>query len=140
MSIVMFNASSPDQPTGTVDRLMAETLSLAEDAKAYLINRPKRSASASPLPILHETAEISRVTTRVSHCMAWLLARKAVNAGEMSESESRSDAWRLGDHDVCEATGDADAALGPVLQNLSDRSLALYERIARLDQDLATRH
>lgn len=140
MSVVMLNSPTPGQPAGTIDRLMTETLSLAEDAKAYLLNRPKKRPDAAPLPILAETAELSRVTARVGQCMAWLLARKAVGAGELSETESRADEWRLSDKHICEVIADHGVPLSPVLQQLSDRSLALYERISRLDQDLETRH
>lgn len=140
MSVVMFNGSSPEQPASMIDRLMAETLTLAEDAKSYIENRPKRRADAAPLPVLAETTEISRVTTRVSHCMAWLLARKAVNAGEIGEQQARGEEWRLTDHDVCEHTPDHGVPLPSPLQHLSDRSLALFERIARLDRQLDTQH
>ena len=136
MSVVMFDSPSPGQPAGMTERLMAETIALAEDARAYLLNRPAKPADAAPLPILVETAEISRVTTRISHCMAWLLGRQAVTAGEITVQEARDEKWRLAVHDVCTAIPDNGVALTPVLQHLSDRSLALFERIARLDQQL----
>ena len=139
MSVVPFRSPATSAGVVAFDRLMAEAIALAEDARVYLINKPKPRVDG-PTGIvgsLAESAEIGRVTSRVGYCVAWLLARQAVSAGEIGEEEGRSPQWRLTGDEVCGA-GDDDLSqsLSPVLRRLAERSLNLYQRIERLDRQL----
>jgi regulator of CtrA degradation len=66
--------------------------------------------------------------------MAWLLAQKAVQAGEISPVAAAA-AYRLSEDDMCLLEGGAEttAALPEGLRDLLERSRALYVRVTRLD-------
>jgi regulator of CtrA degradation len=87
------------------------------------------------------TCEAMRLTTRLAQVMAWLLAQRAVDAGEMTVEQSRAPEYRLSAHDICliDST-DRARALSPKLGDLMARSLELFERIARLDAELDRVH
>lgn len=136
-NVITFSA---DRPGSTLDRLMNEATNLAQDARDYLT----RSQPAAPVRAkdpqaavrrLEESVELGRITTRVSMATAWILARKAVNAGELSVAEGNEDKWRLGKSEACTPT-DATEYWPQALDALSKRSINLYARIERLDQDL----
>jgi regulator of CtrA degradation len=82
---------------------------------------------------LQISCEAMRVTARLSHVMAWLLAQKAVQAGEISPVAAAA-AYRLSEDDVCLLEGaDVSMALPEGLRDLLDKSRALYVRVTRLD-------
>ena len=67
--------------------------------------------------------------------MAWLLAQKAVHAGEISVAEAAGERYRLSGAAVCFAElGERAAALPMRLVELLDQSRRLYVRVARLDE------
>ena len=81
-------------------------------------------------------SEMSRITIRLSCVMAWLMARKAVFAGKLSEAEANKK-YRLDCRDVCLIQHiQAEAILPEKVNDLLDKSYELYQRVARLD-DLA---
>lgn len=114
--------------------LFDETLRLLEEARDYLqANRERR---LSIIAACNYAVEATRLTARLTEMMAWLLARRAVANGEISEEIGRT-AFRLQWQGVCavdrsEAMPSALDDLVPLLQ----RSLRLYQRIARLDSSL----
>src|SRR3546814_8030342 len=76
-----------------------------------------------------------RLTSRLVQVMAWLLVQKAVHAGEIDDSEAGDPKRRLGGHDVCAEPGPWDVSNLPKgLRGLLNRSLARYNRVARLDE------
>lgn len=78
--------------------------------------------------------ESMRLTARLIQVMAWLLAQKAVQAGEISLSTA-ADVYGLSGRDVCLAHDEsANAALPATLRNLLERSYRLYVRVSRLDE------
>ncbi|MBM3554094.1 MAG: DUF1465 family protein [Alphaproteobacteria bacterium] len=110
-----------------------ETLALLEEAR-YQARRGLSANRPSDRSIdISEVSDSLRVTARLSHVMAWVLARRAVEAGEISEDAGRAEQYRLDGRDVCfrESDDDPDRPLG--LRRLLEQSLALYTRIARLD-------
>jgi len=110
--------------------LLFATRDYVEDARAFSWSNPT-------LALLH-SAETLRVTTRLTHIMAWLLVQRAVHAGELTSEEARADAMRLDGREVClEAGAETSAALPERLRGLLERSRRLYQRIARLDQMVA---
>jgi regulator of CtrA degradation len=67
--------------------------------------------------------------------MAWLLAQRAVHAGELARDEALADPQPLAALEICMDDGEAEAqALPPRLVKLLDRSHHLYVRVARLDE------
>jgi regulator of CtrA degradation len=74
-----------------------------------------------------------RVTARLSHIMAWLLAQKAVQAGEIT-ARAAAETYRLSEDDIClleTETGFDELPVG--LRDLLHKSRALYVRVTRLD-------
>ena len=92
-----------------------------------------RPATLAPL---HEAAELSRVSARLGYCTAWLLTRRAVQAGELSREEAVEPRWRLEGQEVCTRPPLDAGQLPERLLALSERSLAVYRRVERLDRQL----
>lgn len=119
-----------------------ETLSLLFDAHHYFQSRgAEEQARIDPTKRVHYASEMSRVTLRLTSVMAWLMVRRAVYAGRIEETDA-CDQYRLDGRDTC-MTDHAEiiAAMPHYLAYLSERSLNLYERIQRLDEEAyGTRH
>lgn len=118
-----------------LDALYAEALSLAEAAHAYIATAPV-SPSRDPLHQLVDSCEATRLVSRVGFCLAWLLARRAVQSGEVPAVDALDGSWRLGGREVCLAELPCPASLPPALARLLERSASLYRRIDRLDRQL----
>ena len=72
--------------------------------------------------------------------MAWLLARRAVHAGEMTPEQGADDRFALSGGAVCsEAPVPENEALPDGLRGLLDRSHSLYHRVMRLDAQVRRR-
>ena len=85
--------------------------------------------------------EAMRLTTRLAQVMAWLLAQRAVDAGEMTAAQARAPKYRLAAHEICLIDSTERArALSPKLGELMARSLELFERVARLDAEFDRVH
>ena len=94
---------------------------------------PERSAGAAPAldGDVEVTCEALRTTTRVMHCLAWLLNHRAWFAGQITAAQLRSHG-RLVDH--FPASDPAVVARLPRdLADLVEQSERLYRRIDRLD-------
>lgn len=115
----------------TLDETMA-LLVRARDYMSYAV--PSSQPGLLPAERLQISCEAMRVTARLSHVMAWLLAQKAVQAGEISPTAAAS-AYSLSDDDMCLLEGGAEtaAALPEGLRDLLEKSRALYVRVTRLD-------
>lgn len=119
-----------------VDALYVEAMLLADEARSYfdLNGRDERDA----LPPLHRvgfSCESLRVTTRLMHVIAWLLTRRAVDAGEISEMQASAPERRLGrsqGHDP-----ETVAALPETARQIIDATSDLYARVARMDREMA---
>jgi regulator of CtrA degradation len=115
-----------------VDSLYVEAMVLADEARAYF-DRPG-SAERDGLPPLLRVSfscESLKITTRLMHIVAWLLTRRAIEAGEIPAGAARDHARRLGRAD------DSDPALYRGLPEparlLIETSRELYRRVQRLD-------
>ncbi len=123
--------------TSTVyfDRTYRETMTLLVETRDYM--RFREPADRGALPDDHRLAvncEALRLTSRLTHIMAWLLIQKAVHAGEISPAEAAAEDHRLAGQAVCRARGTAGGiALPPALEALLERSYRLYARVERLD-------
>lgn len=124
--------------TSTVffERTYGEVFDLLVEARDYIAcsqhdDRRHVTAGGQVRMIL----ETTRLTARLTHVMAWLLARKAVHAGEITPAEAahppyvlEREAHLAGDDDP------PDEILPPALESLMERSRRLYVRVARLDE------
>ena len=115
-----------------VASLYTEAMLLADEARSYfdMSGRADRD-SLDPIDRVGFSCEALKVTTRLMHVIAWLLTQRAVEAGELSRSQARSPARRLG------VAADSDETL---LARLPEPAVALihasrdlYARVKRLD-------
>lgn len=112
-----------------------ETLALLVTARDYLSYAvPAERPGVEPTQRLRVNCEALRVTARLSHVMAWLLAQKAVHAGEIT-AQAAADKYRLAADDVSLLEADrVPPELPEALQDLLEKSRALYVRVTRLDE------
>lgn len=113
-----------------------ETMSLLLASRDYLASaQPAEAIGLRPIDRLRVNCEAMRLTTRLTQIMAWLLAQRAVFAGEMGRLEAASEEFRLAADTVCMADSDAAASVLPTrLLELLEESRRLYIRVARLDE------
>jgi regulator of CtrA degradation len=124
-------------PTTTFfGRTYDETLDLVRRTRDYLLLFGERDCAALDMvAILAYSAETSRITTRLTHLMAWLLLQRAVHEGELTVEEARREAPELARIKVCIDRACVDAERLPErLARLLDESDRLYRRIMRLDE------
>ncbi|HYE27546.1 MAG TPA: DUF1465 family protein [Allosphingosinicella sp.] len=116
-----------------IGSLYTEAMLLADEARSYfdMSGRSDRD-SLDPYDRVGFSCESLKVTTRLMHVIAWLLTQRAVESGELSRSQARRPARRLGD------APDSDEAL---LARLPESALGLihasrdlYARVKRLDE------
>lgn len=115
--------------TAPVDRLLAEALELAESTKLYL--EARTGAEEIPLSELVHVREVGRITARLGFVVAWLLACKADQAGELEGMAGRDELCSLGG-DQCCLDQPAVPEMPGRLQVLLERSASLYGRATRL--------
>lgn len=119
---------------GTYD----EAFDLLVEARNYVRNDVAafKYADNPPDPVTM-TQETLRLTSRLTQVMAWLMAQRAVQEGEIGEEEFVKDKYRLEGQQVClkRAIDEmAEEDLPEGLNDLMDRSYSLYSRIMRLDE------
>ena len=117
--------------------LFHEGMDLVKEAAAYLDGPGRIEAQALTRDgNLAYTKQSMLLTTRLMQMASWLLVHRAVGEGELSSEESVSRDNLV----VVEAPpanrNENEAELPPGLCDLSERSLALQERIARLDKTI----
>lgn len=128
------------QTPTTLRRTYQETLDLMVEARNYLAYKHARERSAVDRDArLKMSCEAFRVTSRLTQVMAWLMAQRAVQSGEMSREEACDD-FGLTAGDVClDDSLHADEELPDGLRSLMDRSYRLYVRVSRLDDQVRQR-
>ena len=117
--------------------LLEETLGIARETRD-LVSRPAPATGdpGSLLAELERAVETGRIATRVSACMAWLLARRAVGAGELTPEQAREREWRLLPLEGELWEEETPAAEAGELARLAARAERLYARVRRLDRSL----
>jgi len=119
-------------------RTYREGMSLVEEAATYLDGPGRDQAKDLPrTTALAYATESMRLTTRLMQVAAWLLVQKAVNEGDMSESEALAEKYELGGREIARSKriGGADT-LPDTLKDLIARSENIYRRIDRLDAQM----
>ena len=125
--------SSPDRLTPRlVDSLYTEALLLADEARSYFEDSGRLDrAGLDPLTRVGFSCESLKVTTRLMHVVAWLLTRRAIDAGEVV-SPPANEPRKLG------VASDSDPALvdrfPESARALIASSCDLYLRVKRLDE------
>lgn len=118
-----------------IDALYVEAMVLADDARAYFdqFSRDERDALGPMLRVAF-SCESLKVTTRLMHVIAWLLAHRSQLGGQSSGLALGGEVPRLAGHreaDIQSVAGLPEGALKRI-----DASLDLYARVARLDEDI----
>lgn len=117
-------AAAPQITAKLIDSCYTEAMLLADEARA-LFER-QRHVALSPLTGLAFSCESLKATTRIMHCIAWLLHRKAVAAGEIPDCRAEP----LG---YAPATDTIQLALfAPDVQSVIAATDDLYFRLHRL--------
>lgn len=118
-----------------VDSLYTEAMVLADEARSYFdeIGKAERDG-LTPIERVAFSCESLKVTTRLMHVIAWLLTRKAVAAGEIPDEPSASAQRRLGPAAASDPA--AVERLPATAQNIVAASTDLYDRVARIDEDM----
>jgi len=112
--------------------LYTDAMLLADDTRAH-IEHPDEQGDGrlDPLGRVLLSCEQLRMTTRLMIVLAWLLAWRAIDAGEMDENaRPRLEAMPL--PDIAALAGFPDQA-----RALIDDGIALYRRAAFLDEAMA---
>ncbi|MGF1477508.1 MAG: DUF1465 family protein [Geminicoccaceae bacterium] len=122
----------PQLSIAVLDALLDEAVDLSKQTRSFLAQ--PRSRSGDPMAELLWVQETTRLSARLGHSVAWILARKACHSGEITVAALREDRWRLGGAPVCAASHDDDERIPEGLVILLQKSHALYQRLERLDQ------
>jgi regulator of CtrA degradation len=133
-------SNHPNPPSGSntvvpLPGIHEEALQLLVEAHNYFSrNAQKEMGRLSERERTMYLSEMSRVTIRLSCVMAWLLARRAVLEGQLTTAEAGAN-YRLECREVCMNQHiEAESILPGKLVDLLDRTLDLYQRVARLDK------
>ncbi|MCE2926863.1 MAG: DUF1465 family protein [Rickettsiales bacterium] len=114
-----------------------ETMKLLTEAHEYffLFGQDDQNRIEENLKTLY-SCEMSRITLRLSSVMAWIMIQRAVFSGKLQAQEA-ANRYGLDFRDICLVDN---RVLHGVLPSyvclLLDRSLELYERVMRLDDNI----
>jgi len=119
--------------------LFREGMNLVEEAAGYL-DGPGRAASKTlrrPAALAYAT-ESMRLTTRLMQIASWLLLRRAVNEGEITQAQAQSERHRV--RLTRQELSCDSVMLGELpaeFTDLAERSLRLQSRVMHLDRSFA---
>jgi len=125
--------------SGNFMSLFRDGMSLLEETADYLDGPGRRESRAlSRLGGLAYATESMKLTTRLMQMASWLLLQRAVNEGEMSNTQAQEEKGKVRlehpeDHE--RSTGFEELPDG--LKDLIDRSLRLQSRVRHLDLQLS---
>lgn len=129
--------SSPTYFRRTYD----ETMNLMVEARNYMAYVERRErVRAGAMTGLRMSCEAMRVTSRLTQVMAWLMMQRAVHEGEIEATQAFAEENRLSGGEVCwDDSFSGDDSLPNGLRSLLERSFSLYQRIARLEEQMVRR-
>jgi len=124
------------QASEQFDLIFKEGMSLVERTAAYLDGQGRRDSKGlkGHTTVLYAT-ESMRLTTRLLDLASWLLVRRALKEGEITESEARSKRQRIKLQSLGRPShikGFAELPSG--LRDLIEASFHLHDRIVQLDR------
>lgn len=118
-------------------RVFDETMQLLSDAHEYfhLFGDDDQQRIPIDLKSLY-SSEMSRITLRLSSIMAWVMVQRAVFTGKISPRDA-CQRYGLDFQDACMVDNRMlHGVLPSYVCYLLDRSLELYERVQRLDDQM----
>lgn len=124
------------QASEQFDRVFSEGMALVERSAAYLDGDGRRDSKGLPstVTVLYAT-ESMRLTTRLLEMASWLLVRRALKEGEITEEEAAKKRTRIKLQKLgrpSHTAGFDDLPEG--LRELVKASFALHDRIVQLDR------
>ncbi|KZB57328.1 hypothetical protein AUP42_07810 [Thalassospira lucentensis] len=122
-------------------RTYDEAFTLLVEARNYLsANRTASRRGLHNSVKMNQFIEEMRMTSRLIRAMAWLLAVRAVEEGEIDWEDAVDLDDLMVDLQIC-VRGDCDEATGfpPALLDLMERAHSLYMRTARMELQVAAR-
>ncbi|WP_164118739.1 DUF1465 family protein [Sphingorhabdus sp. Alg239-R122] len=116
-----------------VESLYVEAMVLADEARHYFEEEVKeRETGINAATRVAVSCESLRLTTRLMHCIAWLLNQKAYFAGELSYTQLRSQGRMLDNNNT--ADPDIVRQLPEKARQLVHASEFLFARIKRIER------
>jgi len=115
--------------------LFREGMALVEATAAYL-DGPGRSEAKSlarPAALAYAT-ESMRLTTRLMQVASWLLLQRAVNEGELTFDQAKTEKTKVKLSIWDPSHEESVASLPSRLQGLIDTTRSIHEQVLRLDQ------
>jgi len=125
--------------SGAFNDLFREGMALVEEAAGYLDGPGRAEARdlSRPAALAYAT-ESMRLTTRLMQVASWLLLQRAVNEGELTPIQARSERHRVKlIREELRCPPDLFEELPQKFRNLSRRSLRIQERVIHLDYSLS---
>ena len=116
--------------------LFREGMALVEETASYLDGDGRNeSRSLSRAATLSYSTESMRLTTRLMQIASWLLMQRAVNEGEMSPEQARSEKNKVRlDFQPPVMSGPLWSELPATLRSIIERTDRLHERIVHMDK------
>lgn len=131
----MIAPAHPRLTAKMIDSLYLEAMLLADEARSYFdIHGRADRDTLPPIDRVGFSCESLRVTTRLMHVIAWLLTRKAVAAGEISEAQAAAPERQLGRGQA--SAPDMLDGMPEYARQLIAATGELYARVARLDYEM----
>ena len=118
------------------DKVFKEGMSLVEETANYLDGPGRVDArTLDRHGAIAYATESMRLTTRLMQLASWLLLQRAIGAGELTEADASKENHRISLADIGKGHDLAGSENLPEdLMTLINRSLALHERIYKLDR------
>lgn len=115
-----------------VDSLYIEAMVMADEARTYFDRDGSSDREAlEPMVRILFSCESLKVTTRLMHVIAWLLAQRAWQRGEIEKEALASDRFGLGE--AARSEPDVIDQFPFATRALIDGSMDLYDRVARFE-------
>lgn len=130
-----------NKSTTLLDRTFDEGVALTLEVRNYIAYHEQADRREFDLSsCLHVGYQHTRVSARLIQVMTWLLAMKALLAGEISPEQFAAPQYALNASEECESDSGPDMKELPQgLRSLLERSHALFVRIQRLDSMVRTK-
>lgn len=120
-----------------LERSLGEATDLLAQSRAFAMQMEAGSIVVSDGSLMGFHAASMRLAARLAEVMAWLLAQKAADAGEITLEQAVSPAFALSRLAICkDAAGEEDESLPAGFRHMLLHSRLLYERVERLDEQL----
>ncbi|PHR19162.1 MAG: hypothetical protein COA41_08210 [Sphingopyxis sp.] len=116
-----------------LDSLYLEAMLLADEARSYFESgRFNEECDPANLLAVSFSCESLKVTTRLMHCIAWLLNQKALHSGELTDGEAWNRDRALGETPASDPL--MIARFPAEAQEIIAASQDLYQRLQRLSR------